>query len=463
MSTNRACSSCAIDQNSCRDIDEKSTIPQWILLFVVFLTTLFIEDLMERSQFTIIAYLAIYVVAALPILLDLGETLVARKYPFNENGLIFLATVGAFYTGKFEEAIFVVIFFRAGELLQSIAEGRSRRSIRQLLESSKSMVNLIEEDGTREVEPELVKPGERILIKPGEKVLLDCRIIEGSSNFDTSALTGESLPRNLGPGEEILAGYINLSGVIKAEVIRSYDRSATYRILDLVESAMDRKAKTERFIRRFAEVYTPIVMILAVLIALLPLFFGSSITFEESIYRACIFLVISCPCALVISIPLSYYIGVGTASSRGVIVKGASFLELLGKMRILILDKTGTITRGRFSVDKVVPEKGTSKKELLVMAAIAEQHSDHPIARSIVEAADRISMGGLSKPDEYREIPGMGIVAKVDGREVLVGNDRLVHEHSDAKHPRCLTEETGVNVVEDGIYKGYILVADTIR
>ena len=360
-----------------------------------------------------------------------------------------------------------MLFFQIGELFQGFAVGRSRRSIKALLEVRPDTANLIIDGVVREVDPEKVEVGDTIVIKPGEKVPLDGEILSGSSQVDTSALTGESVPRTIRKGETILAGVINQTGSLTVRVTKLFAESSIAKILDLVENASSKKAPTEKFITRFARYYTPVVVFLSLAVAILPPLLIPNQTSELWVYRALVLLVISCPCGLVISIPLGYFGGVGGAAKRGILVKGSTFLDALTDVKTVIFDKTGTLTEGVFQVTQIAPYNGYSEKEVLTTAAIAESQSNHPVARSIVEAYDN-GIGAsditLTNSDvtDYEEIPGHGIRAKVREMSVLAGNDRLLHK-ANIDHDTCNVEGTVVHLAIDGKYAGYILIADKIK
>ena len=353
-----------------------------------------------------------------------------------------------------------MLFFQIGELFQGFAVGRSRRSIKALLEVRPDTANLIVDGVIREIAPEKIEVGDTIIIKPGEKVPLDGEILSGSSQVDTSALTGESVPRTVRQGETILAGAINQTGSLTVRVTKLFAESSIAKILDLVENASSKKAPTEKFITRFARYYTPVVVFLSLAVAILPPLLIAGATSEQWVYRALVLLVISCPCGLVISIPLGYFGGVGGAAKRGILVKGSTFLDALTDVKTVIFDKTGTLTEGVFQVTQVSPYNGYNEKEILTMAAIAESQSNHPVARSIVEAYD----SAITKSDvtDYEEIPGNGISAKVKGRAVLAGNDRLLHREN-IEHDTCNVEGTVVHLAIDRKYAGYILISDRIK
>lgn len=383
---------------------------------------------------------------------------IARGQVFDENFLMSIATIGAFFTGEYPEAVFVMLFYQVGEFFQSYAVDRSRKSITELMDIRPDYAN-IEQDGVLEqVDPEDVTVGDTIVVKPGERIPLDGVVVEGSSTINTSALTGEALPREAGPGSEVISGCVNLSGVLRVRVTKDFEESTVSKILDLVENAGSKKAKAENFITRFARVYTPIVVVSAALMALLlPLF--TSIGWGESIHRALIFLVISCPCALVISVPLSFFGGIGGASRQGILVKGGNYLEALANAQTVVFDKTGTLTQGVFEVSVIHPEI-MGDAELLELAALAESYSDHPISRSLREAhgakLDSTRVSGAE------ELSGRGVRAMVDGRVVCAGNDKLMEELGAAYHP-CENIGTTVHVAVDGIYAGHIVISDRIK
>ncbi len=389
---------------------------------------------------------------------------------FDENFLLTVATAGAFAIGKYPEAVAVMLFFKVGELFQDIAIDRSRKSIRSLISIRPDYANLKMDGEVRRVDPLQVKVGDLVVVKPGEKVPLDGVVLEGESMVNTVALTGESVPRRVKPGDEILSGMVNETGLLTVRVTRTFGESTVSKILNLVENAAARKAPTEKFITKFARYYTPAVVLGAVLLAIVPVvlykipvltpFFAHEETFSEWIYKALIFLVISCPCALVISIPLGFFGGIGASSRRGILVKGSNYLEGLNNLHTVVWDKTGTLTKGVFKVTEVSPAPGFSREDLLRFAALAESQSSHPIAKSIVEAfSGEVGEGEI---EEYQEIPGHGIKARVGGHRVLVGNDRLLHKEG-VEHSLCDIGQTGVHVVVDNVYAGYIVVSDEIK
>ena len=385
---------------------------------------------------------------------------IIRGQVFNEQFLMTIATLGAFAIGEMHEAIAVMLFYVVGELFQDIAVGRSRRSIKSLLEVKPNYANLKSGNDTKKVTPEEVNIGDTILVKPGEKVPLDGTVTEGVSFMETSALTGESIPRKVNVGDEVLAGMINQSGLLTVQVEKLFNDSSISKMLELVENATARKAQTEKFITTFARYYTPIVVIIAALIAVLPPLLITGATFNDWIYRALVVLVISCPCALVISIPLGYFGGVGLASRKGILVKGSNFLDALTRLGTVVFDKTGTLTKGEFKVSSVQTMNGYTRDELLEYAALAESGSNHPIAKSITEAYSGVTDTSLIS--SYTEISGHGIQATIKGREILIGNEKLLRQHK-ISHSDFQVDGSLVHLVIDKKYAGYIVISDSIK
>ena len=379
---------------------------------------------------------------------------------FDEQFLMTIATLGAFLIDEMPEAVAVMLFYVIGELFQSIAVNRSRRSVKALLEIRPDYANLRINGDTKRVSPTEVRPGQIIIVKPGEKIPLDGVIIDGNSFVDTSALTGESVPRSVKENETVLAGMINKSGMITIEVAKEFGESSISKILELVENASSKKAETEKFITVFARYYTPVVVFGALLLAVIPPLVFKDATFTDWIYRALVVLVISCPCALVISIPIGYFGGIGGASRKGILVKGSNYLDALTGIKTIVFDKTGTLTKGEFKVSEIVTSNGYSKDELLKFAAYAEAHSNHPIAKSIIDAyALEIRQSEIS---EVIEIPGHGIQAKVNGNDILIGNDKLLHKEN-IDHDKCDVEGTVVHVTLNKRYAGYIVISDSLK
>ncbi len=384
----------------------------------------------------------------------------ARGRVFDEHFLMTVATGGAIAIHQLPEAAAVMLFYAVGEHFQDLAVDRSRRSIAALLDIKPEYATLKLDGEAVQVRPDEVRVGQVILVRPGEKVPLDGEVIEGASFVDASALTGESVPRSVREGDSVLAGMINGQGLLTVRVARPFEESSVSRILELVENAAARKAPTEQFITAFSRYYTPAVVLGAAALAAIPPLVVPGVAFSTWVYRALVLLVISCPCALVVSVPLGYFGGIGGASRRGILVKGANYLDALSYVHTVVFDKTGTLTRGVFRVARVVAYNGFGQDEVLAAAAAAEIHSNHPIAQSI-----RAAYGGEISPErvsQYREIPGHGVRATVDGRDVLAGNDRLLHAEG-IPHEVCEVDGTDVHVVIDGVFAGYIVISDEIR
>lgn len=379
---------------------------------------------------------------------------------FDENFLMSIATVGAFSIGEYPEGVAVMLFYQIGELFQSMAVNRSRRSIAELMDIRADYANLKAGEGIRKVSPETVKIGDIIIIKPGEKVPLDGVVINGSSVMDTSALTGESVPRNVNEGEDVLSGFINKNGVLTVRVTKEFGESTVAKILELVQNATTRKAETEKFITKFARYYTPAVVFSALAIAIIPPVVIPGSLFSDWLYRALIFLVISCPCALVISIPLGFFGGIGAASKNGILIKGSNFLEALNNVETVVFDKTGTLTKGIFNVTGITAQNGFTGEELLKLAAYAESYSSHPIALSIVKAYGKEV--NKSEIKLYDEIAGYGVKAKVGDRLITVGNTKLLNSE-DVPYSEVDSIGTAVHVAVDGKYAGYIVISDEIK
>lgn len=427
--------------------------------------------LLFRNAFLIslLLFLLSYIIVSYRIIWKAIKNIIHGKV-FDENFLMTVATGGAFAIRAFPEAVAVMLFFRVGELFEDMAVNRSRRSIKSLLDIRPDYANLRIDGKIKKVMPVEVKKGSLIVVKPGEKVPLDGTIKEGKSLVDTSALTGESIPKTFKKDDTILSGMINRTGLLTIYVTKEFGESTVSKILNLVENASAKKSPTERFITRFARFYTPTVVLAAFLLAVVPVilfripfltpFFSSEVTFSLWLYRALIFLVIACPCALVISIPLGFFGGIGGASRRGILIKGSNYLEGLNNLRTVVFDKTGTLTEGVFKVTRVVSYNGFSQDELLRLAAEAEVHSNHPIAQSISEAYGKEV--NENSVDDYQEITGYGVKAKVEGKIVLAGNDKLLHRES-VDHTTCNVEGTVVHIVVNKKYAGYIVISDEIK
>lgn len=383
---------------------------------------------------------------------------IAHGQVFDENFLMSLATVGALATGEYPEAVFVMLFYQVGELFQSYAVDQSRKSITSLMDIRPDYANIEVDGQLRQVDPEDVAVGDTIVIKAGERIPLDGVVLEGASNVDTAALTGESFPREAQPGDDVISGCVNLSGLLRVRVTKAFEESTVAKILDLVENSSSKKAKAENFITKFARYYTPAVVLAAVALALLPPLF-TSIQWVDSIQRALNFLVVSCPCALVISVPLSFFGGIGGASKNGILVKGGNYLEVLAKTELVVFDKTGTLTRGVFNVTAIHPDH-CGEAQLLELAALAESYSDHPISRSLKEAYGKEL--DASRVSNVEELSGRGVRATVDGRQICAGNDKLMEDIGVSWHP-CHRVGTTVHVASDGVYLGHIVISDEVK
>lgn len=382
---------------------------------------------------------------------------IIRGQVFDENFLMALATIGAFAIGEYPEATFVMLFYQVGEWFQRVAVSKSRRSITELMDLRPDTAHLETVDGTITVSPETLQIGDIIVVKPGERLAVDGVIIEGETLVDTAALTGESLPRDAAIGTQVMSGCVNLSGAIRVKVEKLFSDSTVSKILDMVENASGKKAKAENFITKFARVYTPCVVLAACLLAVIPVFFGQY--FTESLHRALIFLVISCPCALVISVPLSFFGGIGGASKCGILIKGSNYLEALAKCETVVFDKTGTLTKGTFSI-VAVHKQAVSEAEMLDLAAHAEGHSNHPISVSIRNAFGQTLE--MKRVSNVIEVAGAGITALVDSKAVAIGNDRLMAAMGLAVTP-CHRVGTVLHMAVDGVYAGHIVLGDTLK
>ncbi len=385
---------------------------------------------------------------------------ITRGQVFDENFLMSIATIGAFFIGEYPEGVAVMLFFQVGEFFQELAVNRSRKSISALMDIRPDFANLKVGDDLKRVSPEDVNIGDIIVVKPGEKVPLDGKVIEGSSMVDTSALTGESVPREVETGNDVLSGFINKNGLLTIEVTKEFGESTVSKILDLVQNASSRKAPTENFITKFSRYYTPVVVVIAVLLAIVPPLVVPGATFSQWIYRALVFLVISCPCALVVSIPLGFFGGIGGASRSGVLVKGSNYLEALNNVDTVIFDKTGTLTKGVFNVTEINPQNNYTKEELIEYAAYAENYSNHPIAVSILKAYEKEV--DKSKIESYDEISGHGIKVKVEGKEILAGNIKLMNKEN-IKVSKIESVGTVVHVALNNVYAGYIVISDEVK
>ena len=405
-----------------------------------------------------VVFIASYLIVGLEIVLKAIRNITRGKV-FDENFLMAIATIGAFGIGEFPEAVAVMLFYQVGELFQSYAVDKSRKSISSLMDIRPDYANVKKENEVLKVSPEEVKIGELIVVKSGEKVPLDGVIKEGKSMLDTSSLTGESMPQDVSVGDSVLSGCINKSGLLTIKVTKEFGESTVSKILDLVENASSKKSKSENFITKFAKYYTPAVVIIAVLLAIVPPIIIKGAVFTDWLYRALTFLVVSCPCALVISIPLGFFGGIGGASKKGILVKGSNYLEAIAQTEIVVFDKTGTLTQGKFEVQKIEAVE-IEKEELLELAAYAENHSNHPISLSVKDAyKNKIDMQKITQTEE---IAGLGVKAVIDGKKVLVGNDKLMVE-SGIEYKKLADIGTILYVAIDNKFAGYIVIADKIK
>ena len=440
---------------------QKKMLYRIIVTFLLFAVLMVCEHTGRMDGWNKIVLFVIYLVPYLVIGYDIvykAARNISHGQVFDENFLMMIATFGAFGVGEYSEAVAVMLFYQVGELFQGYAVGKSRQSISDMMDICPEYAN-IEEDGVlKQVDPDDVEVGSIIVVKPGERIPLDGIVVEGESLIDTAALTGESVPRSAKAGDEIISGCVNGSGTLKVKTTKEFDDSTVAKILELVENASSKKAKVENFITRFAKYYTPVVTIGAVILAILPpLILGGG--WAEWIQRACIFLVISCPCALVISVPLGFFGGIGAASKIGVLVKGSNYLEAVAEMTTIVFDKTGTLTKGEFKVTDVITEN-SSKEELIELAALGEGYSNHPIANSIREAYGKEL--DLNRVTNTEEIAGHGIKAVIDGKTVLLGNEKLMKSES-IFYTSCKSMGTVVYVACNGVFEGAVVISDTIK
>lgn len=421
-----------------------------ILVAAVFFVLGWVVNAGETVRFGL--FFAAFIIAGLDVLINAVHNIFNGQV-FDEEFLMTVATIGAFCVGEYPEGAAVMLFFQVGELFQSYAVNKSRRSISDLMDIRPDFANVLTDGKAVRKDPYDVKPDDIIVINPGERVPLDALVLTGESSLDTSALTGESVPRDVAAGSEILSGCINTSGVLTARVQKEYSDSTVNRILDLVENASNKKSKSEKFITKFARVYTPAVCFIALALAVIPSVFTGN--WGVWVYRALSFLVVSCPCALVISVPLSFFGGLGGASKQGVLVKGSNYLEALAAVDTVVFDKTGTLTKGSFSVEQ------TKGENVLEIAALAEIASNHPIAQCIKNAAGEGA--DASRVTDIKELAGFGVVCAVDGVPVLVGNAKLMESNGVKDFEECKAAGTAVYVAQNGVFAGYIVVADTLK
>ena len=431
------------------------------IVIAIYVTGLLTRSYFHKNSLIIYEYLIFipcYLLSGWKVLFNAVRKIFLGKF-FDEHFLMSIATIGAIAIGQLPEAVGVMIFYEVGEFLQQLSLKKSRRSIKALMQIKANYANLKTDDEIRKVDPEDVSINQIIVIKPGEKIPLDGEVIEGTSLVDTSPLTGEPVPKTVMFGDTVLSGMINKSNLLTLKVTKLFKDSSVKKILDLIENAASKKAESEKFITKFSRYYTPVVVSMALLIAFFPpLFFGLNL--ETWIYRALVLLVISCPCALVISIPLGYFGGIGASSRNGILIKGSNFLDALTEVKTIVFDKTGTLTKGVFKVTEVVPGNGFNREELLRLAAEIESQSNHPLAQSIREAYNQ-DVSNL-KPDDYYEIAGLGIKAKVEDKTCIAGNDQLLHRE-EIDHPVCNLNKSVVHIAVNKKYAGYIIISDELK
>lgn len=441
---------------------QKTMLTRIIVAFVIYIGAVVAEHMGVFEEFgssmpKLIVFGATYLIIGWDIVYKAVRGIINGQV-FDENFLMTVATFGAFGVGEYSEAVAVMLFYQVGELFQNYAVTRSRQSISELMDICPEYANVEEDGQLKQVDPDDVLVGNVIIVKAGERIPLDGRVVSGESMVDTSALTGESVPRKVAAGDEIISGCVNGSGLLRVEVTKEFEDSTVSRILEMVENASSKKAQVENFITRFARYYTPIVVLAAVALAFIPpLVLGGG--FADWIQRACIFLVISCPCALVISVPLSFFGGIGAASKAGVLVKGSNYLEELAEMETIVFDKTGTLTKGEFKVTEIRAE-GMAEEELLELAALAENYSNHPISLSIKEAYGKEIP--LERLGETEEISGHGVKTVIDGQPVLAGNGKLM-QSMNIPYEECESIGTVVYLAQNGTFAGAIVISDTIK
>lgn len=469
------CNDCCYDEQKTNghllEEKQKNLYFRPLLSFIMLIGGIFMNaleiDLIKKPYIALVWYILAYLPVGLPVLKEAWGSILKRDF-FSEFTLMTIATIGAFYIGEYPEGVAVMLFYSIGEAFQDRAVDKARRNIRTLLDVRPEVATVIRKEYPVIESPEKVRVGEVIEIRVGERIPLDGKMISEVGAFNTAALTGESVPRTIRNGEDVLAGMIAIDKIVRVQVTKPYGQSALARILELVQNASERKAPAELFIRKFARIYTPIVTGLALLIVIGPFVYSQirpefSFIFNDWLYRALVFLVISCPCALVVSIPLGYFGGIGAASKLGILFKGGNYLDAITKVNTVIFDKTGTLTKGVFEVQAIKSDAGFSNKQLIETVASLESQSNHPIAKAVVRYASASSVD-IKKASEVMEIAGYGLKAMLDKREICVGNVRLL-EINDVSYPEYLTKipETIICCAIDGKYAGYILLADSMK
>ena len=450
------------DNNVSELSEHRPAIIKVVSALLILLIGIIFEKSLHNTPFHFAEYFVFviaYIIVGWKVIAEAVRNILKGQI-FNEHFLMTIATLGAFAIDAMPEAVSVMLFYVVGELFQDIAVGRSRKSIKSLLEIKPNFANLLINGDVKIVSPDDINVGDLIIVKAGEKIPLDGEIIEGSSFLDTSALTGESIPRKVKENDSVLSGMINQNGLLKIKVTKCFRESSVSKILEMVENATSKKSQTEKFITTFAKYYTPVVVFGALLLAVLPPILFASQTFGDWIYRALVVLVVSCPCALVISIPLGYFGGIGSASRKGILVKGSNFLDALTQVKTVVFDKTGTLTKGEFKVSEIVTFNSFTNEQIVEYAAYAEANSNHPIAKSIYDAFGKNI--DISRINQFEEISGHGIKAVIDGKTILAGNDKLMHKEN-INHPFCNVKGTVIHIVIENIYAGYIIISDTLK
>ena len=450
------------DNNVSELSEHRPAIIKVVSALLILLIGIIFEKSLHNTPFHFAEYFVFviaYIIVGWKVIAEAVRNILKGQI-FNEHFLMTIATLGAFAIDAMPEAVSVMLFYVVGELFQDIAVGRSRKSIKSLLEIKPNYANLLINGDVKIVLPDDINVGDLIIVKAGEKIPLDGEIIEGSSFLDTSALTGESVPRKVKENDSVLSGMINQNGLLTIKVTKCFRESSISKILEMVENASSKKSQTEKFITTFAKYYTPVVVFGALLLAVLPPILFASQTFGDWIYRALVVLVVSCPCALVISIPLGYFGGIGSASRKGILVKGSNFLDALTQVKTVVFDKTGTLTKGEFKVSEIVTFNSFTNEQIVEYAAYAEANSNHPIAKSIYDAFGKNI--DISRINQFEEISGHGIKAVIDGKTILAGNDKLMHKEN-INHPFCNVKGTVIHIVIENIYAGYIIISDTLK
>jgi len=439
-----------------------SSIVSFCLLIVGLIMDHLLKTALWSDYIRFIWYLVAYLMVGFPVLKQAFSTILQRDF-FNEFTLMSVATLGAFMIGEYPEGVAVMLFYSVGELFQDAAVNKARNNIKALLDIRPATATVIRNAKIEIVSPDTVSIGEVIQVKVGEKVALDGRLLSDAASFNTAALTGESVPKTIRKGEPVLSGMLNLDGVIEVEVEKEYQDSALSRILEMVQNAVAKKARTELLIRRFARIYTPLVFLLALAIVIIPWLLFPDYEFSSWLYKALVFLVISCPCALVVSIPLGYFGGIGAASQQGILFKGANYLDLLPTVNVVVMDKTGTLTKGVFNVQKVVSVL-SDKNSLLEYAVNLEKYSNHPVAKAIVEYGVNHQVSSVVDIENVKEFAGYGVVGNVTGKEVCVGNNKLMRKFGIEYDKQVdIIPETTVIVAVNGEYIGYLIIADEVK